>query len=669
VTEQPRLECDLIMRGGITSGVVYPMAVVKLAERYRFRSIGGTSAGAIAAAVTAAASYGRRNGHDGFAGLRKLPGELGDVTPNGRTTLMNLFKADEGTAPLLSLGLAAIGHDHPLKKLRALFSAFPLGSALGAVFGLLPILLLVIAMPGPEDAAGWFFLILAVIVSGLLALIGALSGGVLSALLCARNEIPKNAYGICSGRGDVDSSGVPGLTDWLHALLQDVAGRGGDPEAEPLTFGDLWNTGDDTAERDIELVLMTTNITQGIAHRFPFLDRPDSPFYFNEREFRRLFPKEIVDWIVQKARPADAYPDIHCPNGFFGLPKAADLPILLGARFSLSFPFLLSAVPLYAGNASSRNKEGKWQLERCWFSDGGLTSNFPIHFFDSLLPSRPTFGINLMPNTAIAVERNGASENVSAPASEMADGDSEREPMDMVWMLKSNEPRQTAVFNNFERKNTKLLSFFGALFDTARNWTDSELMAMPGYRDRIIHIRLNDGEGGMNLDMKPEIIADLGKRGEAAGDLLSARFAPNPDKDPQTGEEIQLTWDNHRWVRYRATMAALEDIARRFRRSFRQSADPTSPWESYDRLIEREVGDAPSHQWANSSQRDHAIAITKAFTQFVDGWEDEDQTFDHTDPEGKGRSPRPKSSLRVMPPGDSDPMMERAAGHGGEEVS
>jgi predicted acylesterase/phospholipase RssA len=52
-------KCDIVMKGGITSGIVYPRAVSRLAREYRFQSIGGTSAGAIAAAVTAAAEYSR----------------------------------------------------------------------------------------------------------------------------------------------------------------------------------------------------------------------------------------------------------------------------------------------------------------------------------------------------------------------------------------------------------------------------------------------------------------------------------------------------------------------------------------------------------------------------------------------------------------------------------
>ena len=59
--------CDLVMKGGITSGIVYPNAVLSLARQYRFKNIGGTSAGAIAAAVAAAAALGDRRRHAGDA--------------------------------------------------------------------------------------------------------------------------------------------------------------------------------------------------------------------------------------------------------------------------------------------------------------------------------------------------------------------------------------------------------------------------------------------------------------------------------------------------------------------------------------------------------------------------------------------------------------------------
>src|SRR5687768_54569 len=58
-------ECDLVMKGGITSGIVYPFAILELGRKYRFRNIGGTSAGAIAAAFAAAAEYARQTGDGG----------------------------------------------------------------------------------------------------------------------------------------------------------------------------------------------------------------------------------------------------------------------------------------------------------------------------------------------------------------------------------------------------------------------------------------------------------------------------------------------------------------------------------------------------------------------------------------------------------------------------
>src|SRR5437660_9500018 len=89
-------ECDLVMKGGITSGVVYPSAVQKLSNVYRFRNIGGASAGAIAAAITAAAEYGRRNGKGGFGSA------LDDVNKEIQTEgfLLSLFQPAPGVRSL-----------------------------------------------------------------------------------------------------------------------------------------------------------------------------------------------------------------------------------------------------------------------------------------------------------------------------------------------------------------------------------------------------------------------------------------------------------------------------------------------------------------------------------------------------------------------------------------
>src|SRR6516165_1409020 len=88
--------CDLVMKGGITSGIVYPPAIHGLAQAYRFKNIGGTSAGAIAAAVTAAAEYRRRTSGStaGFDLLAGLPDVLADEEGTGKTKLLRLFQPD-----------------------------------------------------------------------------------------------------------------------------------------------------------------------------------------------------------------------------------------------------------------------------------------------------------------------------------------------------------------------------------------------------------------------------------------------------------------------------------------------------------------------------------------------------------------------------------------------
>ena len=100
----PTQWCDVVMKGGITSGVVYPAAVGELAGKYRFRSIGGTSAGAIAAALTAAAELGRGSPGGGFNRLARLPDELAH-------DLLSLFQPARRTRTAFAVLLAFLGAD------------------------------------------------------------------------------------------------------------------------------------------------------------------------------------------------------------------------------------------------------------------------------------------------------------------------------------------------------------------------------------------------------------------------------------------------------------------------------------------------------------------------------------------------------------------------------
>lgn len=305
--------------------------------------------------------------------------------------------------------MAGLRHENKILKVGRIvtllcFSYLPI-AILGAAIALFP--LLGFALTSAIGGAAFWLLVVLGLVPALVFVVLASSIGALWEVFW---RLPKNGYGMCSGSNDFeqDKAGVLPLTDWLHELFQNLANR---PLDEPVTFGHLWNNGGDIEkERDIELVLMTTNITRGISHRFPFLEGSWGQLFFRKTEFDELFPQSVVNWIMSHSAPLRHEDTIEVPNDFYPLPAAPDLPILLGARMSLSFPILLSAVPLYAANVTRRNEQGKFELERCWFSDGGLTSNFPIHFFDAPLPSRPTFGINLVPeNVAIgdtAEEKN-----------------------------------------------------------------------------------------------------------------------------------------------------------------------------------------------------------------------------------------------------------------------
>jgi hypothetical protein len=73
----PEPVCDVIMKGGITGGVVYPLAITELAKKCRLANIGGTSAGAIAA-VAAAGEFGlgHQPGHEGHVARQAVqPGD------------------------------------------------------------------------------------------------------------------------------------------------------------------------------------------------------------------------------------------------------------------------------------------------------------------------------------------------------------------------------------------------------------------------------------------------------------------------------------------------------------------------------------------------------------------------------------------------------------------
>lgn len=293
---------------------------------------------------------------------------------------------------------------------------------------------------------------------------------------------------------------------------------------------------------------------------------------------------------------------------------------------SLSFPILIGAVPLYAVDYTRTKKEDR-VMTRCWFTDGGITSNFPVHFFDRPLPRRPTFTINLRP----AHPDHG-------PGS-----DSFNETQG-VWMPTKNQDGILEVWNRFDEQKGlgKVGGFIRAIVDTGFSWRDALQLGVPGYRDRVVHIGLSPEEGGLSLNMTDEVIDALSERGQRAGALLAERFGDAPPSD------VELTWDNHRWVRYRASMAALERLLEAFHKGYTSTEEGQR---SYGELLTRSAHAPPSsYRWKTRSrngepiqaQQEYAQEITRLLIELADeiGQGEEDLQ--------KG-SPRPRPAMRIVP--------------------
>ena len=97
---------------------------------------------------------------------------------------------------------------------------------------------------------------------------------------------------------------------------------------------------------------MTTNLTLGRPILFPFAERT---FMFDEDEMSRLFPTPVVEAMkvsaAQHANPTTG-------GQLWHFPDPADLPLVVMARMSLSFPGLIAAVPLYAVDHGG---DGRWR--------------------------------------------------------------------------------------------------------------------------------------------------------------------------------------------------------------------------------------------------------------------------------------------------------------------
>lgn len=552
--------CDLVMKGGITSGIVFPKAVAELARQYRFRNIGGTSAGAIAAAATAAAEFRRATDADdpeyGFEKLGHLAAYLAE-RPDGRhSRLFGLFRPEQQTRRHYAILAAMLNRDTAAARIVrgvvATWRGFPLAALLGA----LPGVILLVALRG----GGWIDVV-AGIVAGFVVVLGAATASAFAAATSLAKALPQQEFGLARGHAaDESVEQSPLLTDWLHTYLQDLAGR---DLSHPLTFGDLDDVVLDESNGivGINLQMMTTALSMGRPFSLPF--RNDR-FYFDPSELGRFFPKEVVAWMI--AQPGDARNDARdqamAALGYRPLPARSTLPVIVAVRLSLSFPILLAGVPLYrygwesgvvdhvaaahsegdtvshsrasevdaarsAGQAPRFTRAG---VRRVIFSDGGICSNFPVQMFDSVLPGWPTFGINLR--------------------DDLDEAGNEAQRAYLPPRGRSLPPEHYAIAQS---GFAGVVSFAAAIIRTMQNWRDNLQRAAPGFRDRIVTVRHTKREGGLNLDMPARTITTMATSGALAAHALIDAFA-RPD-DPR-----QDHFTYHRWIRVRSLLSVMQAV-------------------------------------------------------------------------------------------------------------
>ncbi|MCP4222901.1 MAG: hypothetical protein GY773_06120 [Actinomycetia bacterium] len=573
--------CDLVMKGGLTSGVIYPHTVCHLATTRRIRKVGGTSAGAIAAGGAAAAERGRTSG--GFAELARLPSQLVE-TSGGRHTLMyHLFQAQDATRALYRFMAIWVSRGSMASKIAgALVAGIRLLRPVPFIFLVeVPILLLI----GAIVQGGWMGITASLILAGT----GLPLAIAISLVIRLLRDLPRNGFGLCSGMEGKGHQGQPPLTQWLADRYDTIAGVTN--PSTPVTFGDL-------ADSEVELSMLTTDLTLTTQNSLPFKARI---WAFSPKEFRRLFPERIVDWMVNHPpsvrngvdqRVFDRFRE----QGLEPLPDERDLPLVVGVRMSLSFPVLLSTVPLYAVDYTHRPP----QLVKHYFSDGGITSNLPLQFFDEAIPEHPTFAIDLM-------------------VTEDLDADDHQN----VTMAEGNRSGTLARPTKIETT----VDFALAVKNGLQNWADAMQTHVPGYRDRIIAVKHTKAEGGLNLDMDADVVLDLVARGRCAG-----------------VEAEEFDFANHRWIRMRSFFHLLEQLILPAATSLRAPRSEDGP-PTYREMID---GPPPS-SYRRAWNAGAGYRVTDAIEQLADTFSAEAEAHGGSRFEQGAPAPHPELQIRPKP--------------------
>lgn len=274
-------------------------------------------------------------------------------------------------------------------------------------------------------------------------------------------------------------------------------------------------------------------------------------------------------------------------------PETVDLPVIFAVRLSLSFPFLLSAVPLYARDYKLQVLEARLKPVKCWFSDGGICSNFPVHLFDGVIPAWPTFAITLEKFDPM---HHKEKERVSLP-----------------------QKANSGILKNLRRESSTF-GFVASIIDTMQEWQDNLQSASPAFRHRIVRVRLKEEKGGLNLTMPEKTVNQLAEYGREAGMKLRDDF----------------DWDRHRWSRYVNALAGYDKSHRNLLSAWQYSSTFTSDYAVFLK------------QYAPKSWK-QTKAWQLSANDFITSLQDQaaDKTYHYLDV--SNTLPKPEMSLRMMP--------------------
>jgi hypothetical protein len=140
---------------------------------------------------------------------------------------------------------------------------------------------------------------------------------------------------------------------------------------------------------------------------------------------------------------------------------------------------------------------------------------------------------------------------------------------------------------------------------------DITQLTLPSYRGRVTEIRLDSHEGGLNLNMPPDVVRALTELGQQAAELF---------------DDFDL--DAHQRSRFQASMAALDDLVTELAASAAAGFDAV-------------ISSTPPKR--RSAAADQLVQLGQAWTDCAG------ESAGTAHPGAQGYRPHPVGDLRILP--------------------